>query len=332
MKIYMAPLEGITDNFFRNSYMEMFEGVDKVYTPFISPNDTCSFTGKEKRNIDVTKNDVNILVPQLLCYKAEHFLWGAQQMAQMGYKEVNLNLGCPSGTVVAKKKGSGFLAFPEELDSFLEAAFEGCDKLGIKLSIKTRIGRYEPEEFERLLEIYNKYPIYELTIHPRVQKDFYREPVKLNWFEYAYRNSKNPLVYNGEVNTLEDACKIIDDFPKIQGIMLGRGLLKNPYLPAEIKSQGDKVGTGESGPTGVSGNALEVYSSEQIIDGISRFEERLLKEYSDYMSGDGPALARMKELWVYWQVNFTDEKALKHIFKAKSIKEYKAWTDILLHH
>lgn len=204
---------------------------------------------------------LNVAV-QMLTNNAEHFIVTARKMMDFGYREVNLNLGCPSGTVVAKGKGSGFLSFPEKLDAFLDEIYSGLADTGLDISVKTRIGRYEQDEFYELLDIYNKYPISELIIHPRVQKDMYRNTPRMEIFDYAVEHSKNPLVYNGDICTVEDYERFaghylknaenIPDEPKsdkernnkesdkksanITAVMLGRGLISNPGLAGQIVS------------------------------------------------------------------------------------------------
>jgi tRNA-dihydrouridine synthase len=309
-KIYLAPLEGVTDSIFRNTFKKYFGGVDKYYTPFISPNSTFKFTTREFKDIDPEKNDINTTVPQLLTNKAEHFLWAAGEIASLGFKEINFNLGCPSGTVVAKKKGSGLLYYPEELDSMLYEIFDGL-KNDIQVSIKTRLGKLEPDEFYEILEIYNKYPISELTIHPRVQKDFYREPIHPDFFQYAYSNAKAPLVFNGDVKTISDIDDTFNNYPSINAVMIGRGLISNPKLALEFKK-------------GPKNESLDQ-------NAFKKFHNELLSQYIDVLSGEKPVLHRMKEFWVYWENNYpNEEKLIKKIRKSNKISEYKSSVEALL--
>lgn len=160
------------------------------------------------------------LVPQILTNDSEGFILTAKKLKDLGYDEINLNLGCPSGTVVGKKRGSGFLAHREELDKFLEEIFKIDD---MKISIKTRLGMDKPEEFYELIKIYNKYPMEELIIHPRTRQDFYGNKPNLEVFKDAISLSKNPVCYNGDIFTLEDHNKLIETFKEVDKIMLGRG-------------------------------------------------------------------------------------------------------------
>ena len=164
MRYYFAPLEGITDSIFRDVHHRFYPGMDRYYTPFLSPTIHRALTNKEKREIPPAETLSYHSVPQILTKSAEDFIWLAGQCRDLGYTEVNLNLGCPSGTVTAKGKGSGMLRTPDTLDSFLDAVFSGTD---MPISIKTRIGFADPGEFPAILDIYNRYPICELIIHPR---------------------------------------------------------------------------------------------------------------------------------------------------------------------
>lgn len=263
-KIYMAPMEGVTGFIYRNTFARFFGGIDKYYTPFISPGEHRNFKSRELKDVLPDNNaGLNVAV-QMLTNNAEHFIVTARKMMDFGYREVNLNLGCPSGTVVAKGKGPGFLSFPEKLDAFLDEIYSGLADTGLDISVKTRIGRYEQDEFYELLDIYNKYPISELIIHPRVQKDMYKNTPRMEIFDYAVEHSKNPLVYNGDICTVEDYERFaghylknaenVPDEPKsdkernnkesdkesakITAVMLGRGLISNPGLAVQIVSGG----------------------------------------------------------------------------------------------
>ena len=309
-KLYLAPLEGVTDSIYRRNFLKYHGGVDKVYTPFLSPNSTYKFTTREFKDINPEKNDVSLTVPQLLTKNPNHFIWAASEIIALGFKEINLNLGCPSGTVVSKKKGSGLLFYPEELDSFLYEIFNQL-KGKCSLSIKTRLGKHEPEEFYEILEIYNKYPISELTIHPRIQSDFYKEPVKMDFFDYAYENAKAPLVYNGEIHSSADIEMIEEKYPNIAGIMIGRGLIANPELGLQYKKLKN--------------------TSEIDLKILKEFHNTLLQEYSETLSGEKPVLHRMKEFWSYWQIQFPeDEKTIKKIKKSNKLQEYKDYVSKLI--
>jgi tRNA-dihydrouridine synthase len=310
-KIYLAPLEGVTDSIYRNTFMKYYGGVDKVYTPFISPNSTFKFTTREFKDIDPEKNDVSITVPQLLTNNSEHFLWAVKEIAALGFKEINFNLGCPSGTVVAKKKGSGLLYYPAELDKMLYEVFEGLPA-GVEISVKTRLGKNEPEEFYEILDIYNKYPISELTIHPRIQSDYYKEPVRPEFFDYAVAHSRAPLVYNGDINTIANIKTFEEKYDSVSALMLGRGLIANPELAQWYKKSLDD-------------------NSHPDLNTFKDFHDDLLSQYTEILSGEKPVLHRMKEFLFYWQQLFPNqEKTIKKLRKANRLAEYKSLADSLI--
>ena len=196
-----APLDGITKVVFRKVWAAHFGGADRYFIPFFSPTPHHILTDRDRREIDPAHNGGLPSVPQVMTRCAPDFLWAAEVAADMGYTEVNLNLGCPSGTVTAKGKGAGFLAKPEELERFFDEVFA---KVQLPVSVKTRLGVADPEEFSRLLDIYNRYPIACLTIHPRVRTEKYRGPVHLDEFARALENSRNPVCYNGDLRTVEE--------------------------------------------------------------------------------------------------------------------------------
>ena len=305
MKYYLAPLEGITTYVYRNAYHKYFHPMDKYFTPFIVPHKEKKFSTREKKELSPENNQGLFVVPQLLTNNAEDFLKTAKDITAFGYQEINLNLGCPSGTVVSKNKGSGFLAFPEELDRFLEEIYE---KAEFKISIKTRIGKENPEEFHRLLEIYNKYPIEELIIHPRVQTDYYKNTPNWEMYKVAYENSKNPICYNGDIFTAEKYAEFVSCFPKTDKIMLGRGIIANPALANEIEMK-------------------ETMTKELFL----AFHNTIYEEYQKISSGDRNVLFKMKELWFYMADLFEgSEKLMKKIKKAEKLCVYESVIDELL--
>ena len=239
--IYMAPMEGLTDFTFRNAYEKTFgKGrVAKYFMPFISPNQSERFLTKEIRDIDRANNKGLNVIPQVMANRHEDFSWTARMIfEEYGYDEINLNAGCPSGTVVSKDKGSGMLRDVNKLDVFLDGVFEDdfIKKNNIKISVKTRIGMETPDEFMQILDVYNRYPLEELIIHPRVRTDYYKNTVNMESYQYALDNSKNKVVFNGDIFTRKDFLKVSSMFPKTYAYMLGRGLIADPGLIDVIAS------------------------------------------------------------------------------------------------
>ena len=321
MNLYFAPLEGIGGYIYRNAQADYFEKADKYFSPFLAPNQNRSISPKEYKDIAPEHNEGITLVPQIMANNAEIFLKAAQELEQLGYKEINLNLGCPSRTVVTKYRGAGFLAKPDALEQFLEEVYS---KLNIRLSLKTRLGMEDEEEFEHLLEIYNKFSVTELIIHPRVQTDYYKNTPRIESFLTALEKSKNPVVYNGDIfnkakyqqimkqisgeeNGLdsiyenENASVEKKDDRDILGVMLGRGVLANPALFGEIRG-------------------TEKLTKARLWE----FHERLLADYTQEMSGERNVLFKMKELWFYLAWSFTNtDKYEKKIRKAQHLSDYR---------
>ena len=305
MRLDFAPMEGITGNRHRLTHHQIFGGVDRYYMPFISPTIHRCFTHRELRDISPEHNAGIHAVPQVLCKVPEDFCWAAGELQAMGYQEVNLNLGCPSGTVVSKRKGSGMLLDLEGLEAFLSEVY---NKATVPISIKTRLGLEHPEEFERILEIFNQFPICELTIHPRVRKEFYKGEVHMDAFRQAANTANMPLCYNGDVVTAEGASAIAEEFPQLRGIMVGRGLLRNPALARQYK--GGAPATREE---------------------IRTYHYTLLEGYIQDFQSARNGLLRMKETWSHLIGLFADsDRWGKRLMKSQTPAEFSAVVEELL--
>jgi tRNA-dihydrouridine synthase len=299
MKYYFAPLEGITGYIYRNAYNKFFGQIDKYYTPFISPTSNKCFTSRELNDILPENNQGLNIVPQILTNNSEYFINTLNELTKLGYNEINLNLGCPSGTVVAKNKGSGFLAQRDLLDEFLEDIFS---KATTKISIKTRIGRDSSEEFYQLINIFNRYPIEELIIHPRIQKDFYNNKPNMMVFSDALALSKNNVCYNGDIFNVTSYRELEDMYPNLEAVMLGRGLIANPALIKEIKDN---------------------YQIDKQL--IKQFHDEVYIGYQKILSGDRNVLFKMKEFWFYMIRLFAgSDKYAKKIRKTERMRDYEA--------
>ena len=297
MRYYFAPMEGLTDSIYRRLHHKYFSGVDRYYMPFISPTIHRQLTHKEDRELPLADSESFIAIPQVLTKVPEDFLWAAQVCADRGYSEVNLNVGCPSGTVVSKGKGSGMLRSAEELDRFLDAVFTASP---LPISVKTRLGLENPEDFVGILEIFNRYPIQELTVHPRVRKDFYKEAVREEWFRYAYENSKIPLCYNGNIITKAQADEIAATYPGVESVMIGRALIGDPGMLM---------------PEGVTKETLKA------------FHDEMVEEYIRVFGSARNAMFRMKENWSLLHKRFEDTDRLwKRLRKTTDYEEYMAIT------
>lgn len=357
MRFYLAPMEGLTGHIFRNALERYFPGTDRYFTPFIAPDQKKILRTKETRDVLPENNLAQHIVPQILTNNPEHFIRTTEVLQELGYDEVNLNLGCPSGTVVSRGRGSGFLAYPEELDRFLEQIFAGSKT---KISIKTRVGVDNSDDAFRLLEIYRQYPLSELIIHPRTRAEFYRGVPNLELFgelakwwrdSFAHEShEKNtaaaqyknvqaaggeagvPLCYNGNIMSITDYQNFTARFPEIDCIMVGRGAIANPGLIRQLK-----IGT----PTDKKS--------------LRAFHDEILEAQREMVQEDKNAMFRMKEIWIYLIHLFgptaqeqaeqeriygeaarklttearTAEKCAKKIRKAQSLAEYKCAVDQL---
>ncbi len=305
MRIDFAPLEGITGHLFRQLHHSYFPGVDRYFIPFYSPSQEHSFTRRAFQDLLPEHNSGLNAVPQLLTRSAEDFLWAAERLADLGYGEVNLNLGCPSGTVTAKGKGAGFLALPEELDRFLEKVFSHTP---LPISVKTRLGMADPGEFPALLEIYNRYPIAELIIHPRVRIDFYRGSARMEEFAAALTASKNPVVYNGDITTVSSHGALVARFSTLNAVMIGRGLIGDPALARKLRG----------GPAADRGE-------------LQAFHHALYEGYCAAFGSRRNASQRMKELWFYLLHLFEDSpRHAKALRKSKDTAEFESAATAIL--
>ncbi len=304
MQYYCAPLEGITGHMFRTVHHRYFPGVDKYFTPFLTPTQEHVFPKKILQEIAPENNRSFRVVPQILTRRSEDFIWMARELADRGYREINLNLGCPSGTVTAKGKGSGFLAHPDELDRFLDDIYSALD---MDLSIKTRLGSLSSDEFPDLLEIFSRYPVSELIIHPRVRTDFYRNQVQTDVFAWALDHWDGPICYNGDLTTVSGCAALSRRFPTVERVMLGRGLIADPALCTKL--------------TG--GPAADKTT-------LRAFHDELFESYSAAFGSRRNAMMRMKELWFYLIHLFSGGgDCLKALRKAKDPLDYTHQVEVL---
>lgn len=304
--IYFAPLEDVSGYIFRNLINMMFPGADRFFSPFISAvGPGRKHKRREIEDVSPENNITTELVPQILTNSAVDFLNTANWLIDMGYNEINFNLGCPSKDIVVRGKGSGFLPKTDKLDLFFHEVFKGLDKRkDVRLSVKTRIGSSDNNNIDELIEIFNRYPISEVTVHPRLGKDFYRGNPDMESFQRFYDGLKVPLVYNGDIFTCDDIRETEERFPGIKAIMIGRGFLKNPALAREYKG----------------GDILTITE-------IREFVQKLYDEYRNRLSADRYALDKMKELWSWLKENplfETKQRKIRAVVKAKNNAEYES--------
>lgn len=316
MKNYIvsfAPMEGITGRIFRRVFDKHFKGVTDYYTPFITPKEKRGIDKKDIKELLPAHNEGIKIVPQILASREEAFNLTASKLMEMGYKEVNLNLGCPSGTVVNKGRGSGALKNLDSLKELLTGIFNEAGHTGLKISIKTRIGYENASEFSDIISLYRQFPVDKLIIHPRTRMEFYKGSVHKECFklavdEYSKADAVGKLCFNGELKCVDDILAIEKEFSMINHIMIGRGLLRHPFLLEDMAG---------------------VETSDRQ-DRIRCFLEELLDTYLDEFNGGAAAVLKLKELWFYLQDSFEgSEGYVKDIRKAKGVAEYKAAVNVL---
>ncbi|MDE7268469.1 MAG: tRNA-dihydrouridine synthase family protein [Lachnospiraceae bacterium] len=308
MKFYLAPMEGITTYIYRNAYNHYFGGIDKYFTPFIASK---KMNRREMNEILPEHNAHITVVPQILTNRSDEFLQITRKIAEYGYTTVNLNLGCPSGTVTARKRGAGFLSVLDELERFL---YEIYEQSPLKISIKTRIGVESVDEWENILKLYKKYPMEELIIHPRLQKELYKFTPHKDAYAVAVAALPDiPLCYNGDITSLQSYEELLDFVPQTERIMVGRGILRNPALITQLSEHANNV---------LCSNDMQ--SAHVAKETLKSFHDEIFEGYAAQMSGETPTLFKMKDLWTYLIESFkASDKYLKKIRKASTYSEYK---------
>ncbi len=298
----LGPFQGITDAPFRNVFKRHFGGVDKFYTPF--------FTGIHKEEhaknlqgeeIDPRYNNVETLTPQILSTDAEEILRFAKQCQQLGYKEINLNMGCPFPRVANKKRGCGLLPYPDKVETMLDRVF---DEIDTKFSVKCRLGYFSPEEIDAIIPIFNKYPLSELIIHPRIGKQLYKGEADVERFRALVPSINAPLVYNGDIVSVESFNRISNAVQPVNQFMLGRGILAHPFLAEQIKN--------------------DIADTDDKTERLHNYVLDLYEDRLRHAGGNPKVLGRMKELWSYLMNSFEEPQVVwRKIKKINALKEYE---------
>ena len=307
MILSLAPFQGITDSVYRNLYKEYFTGIDKYYTPFftgIHKDNSRSLRGEE---IDVNCNDVNTLTPQILGNDAEEIIRFASQCKMMGYKEINLNMGCPFPRVANKVRGCGLMAEPKRVNELFDKIFNNID---IKFSLKCRLGYYQDTEIDELIDGFNTYPFSEIVIHPRIGKQLYTGNADVDRFAELVPKINRPLVYNGDIFTVEDFNRISAKLSDVKMFMLGRGLLTNPFLADEIKGK--------------------TFDNEERKKKLHHFVVSLYLERLRHAGGSPKIIGCMKEMWSYLMNSFEDPQNIwRKIKKINNLDVYEETVEII---
>jgi tRNA-dihydrouridine synthase len=298
-----SPLQGFTDFRFRNAINKYFGGIDTYYSPYIRLNGKMVIKPSYERDL-LPENNVGLeVIPQVITNDADEFLFVAKYVRELGYKELNWNLGCPYPMVTKSGMGSGLISNPEKINNILDRAHSESD---IIVSMKMRLGYENSEEILDVLPILDTYPIKNIAIHARIGKQLYKGGVNLDAFQLCIDNTIHKLYYNGDITSVTKFQEMQQRFPSIDHWMIGRGLISDPFLPSMIKS-----------------NTLEYPKNKMEL--FQEFHDTLYGIYSESLSGSTHILLKMYHLWEYFSVTFSNpHKVLKQIKKAQSIRNYEA--------
>lgn len=301
LTLLSSPLQGFTDFRFRNAFNQYFGGIDTFYAPYIRLNGKFKIKPNYERDLLLKNNTVKELIPQIMTNSADEFLFVAKYVQELGYKELNWNLGCPYPMVTKRGMGSGLICETEKIDEILNKVHNESD---ILVSMKMRLGYENPEEILNTIPILDNYPLKNIAIHARLGKQLYKGGVDLEGFQKALDSTKHLLYYNGDITSVEQFNKMKNRFPSIQHFMIGRGLIADPFLPQMIKTN----------TTSYPENRMEIFS---------KFHDTLYHQYSEYLSGEKHVLLKMLSFWEYFSSTFNNpQKTLKKIKKAKNFKKY----------
>ena len=308
LPIHFAPLQGYTDAIYRSAHARIFGGIASYYTPFVRLEHG-DFRRKDVRELDADNNRGVNLTPQLIASTPEKILRILALFIEKGYKNVDINLGCPFPTLAKRHNGAGLLPYPDEVKALLMAAFEAHPE--IQFSVKMRLGWEDANECMALLPLLNSLPLSHITMHPRLGKQQYKGEVDLEAFQRFYAECEKPLIYNGDLLTLDDIDTISNRFPRLSGLMIGRGLLANPALAIEYQ-QGAPL------------------SLKEKIEKIRLLHADVFSQYGNLLEGgDLQLLTKMRTFWEYLLPD-GDRKAKKVIHKTSKLSNYQAAVSNLL--
>ncbi len=302
IKIHFAPIQGITDYFFRSAFAHFFDGVDCFYTPYLRLTKGQEIKSSQYKDVLPENNNELPIIPQIMTNNHSDFLFLAETLHNLGYSTINWNLGCPYPMVTKRNLGAGMLDKPQFISDLLTEVF---DELQPKLSIKIRSGLLAENEILNLLPLLNNFAISDLIIHPRIAKLLYKGNANVEIFKQSIPISKHNLTYNGDIKTLSDFQDKQAQLPSTQSWMLGRGLIANPFLAEQIKS-----------------NSLLTDRNKMSI--FTEFHDSLWEHYSQAYYGNTQILNKMRGLWEYFSFSFSNShKVYKRIKKAKTVEAYQ---------
>jgi tRNA-dihydrouridine synthase len=313
----MAPLHGVTNRVYRSAWFRHFTGFDAALAPFILAVSASSPETKHFKDVEPSGQAGIPLIPQLLGNDGACLVATGKILEGMGYTEINWNLGCPYPMVANKKRGSGLLPYPELIDRALDTM---CSSLTATISVKLRLGRTDPAEIIPVMETLNRYPLARIIVHPRIGTQMYRGTVDLAGFALARERCAHPIMYNGDITSVALFESISERFPSVEGWMIGRGALRDPFLPARIKASKDGA-TMNIAAMNVAAMNVAAIGDEKT---LRAFHEDLADSYREVLSGETHFLDKMKEVWTYLGTSFPGrDKELARIARAKTGADYR---------
>lgn len=300
--IHSSPLQGFTDFRFRNAFQKYFGGIDLYIAPYIRLDGKQEIKPGNQRDILPSNNNTLNLIPQIITKDAGEFLFVSKYVQNLGYNELNWNLGCPHSMVAKRGMGSGLLSTPDKINEILNRV---CGETDIQISVKMRLGYENPSEIFHVLPILEKYPLTNITIHPRIGKQLYKGEVDLKTFEDCLSLTSHKVFYNGDITSVASFREMKERFPSIGNWMIGRGLISDPFLPSMIKADNPVYPE----------NRYEVFNS---------FHDALFSSWEEALSGQKHLLMKMYSFWEYFIQSFPNSpKGLKKIKKAQTINVYR---------
>ena len=303
LTLLSSPLQGFTDFRFRNAFHHFFGGIDTFYAPYIRMNGKIVIKSSYKRDLQLENNDTLEVIPQIMTNSADEFLHVVNYIQELGYKELNWNLGCPYPMVTKKGMGSGLICQPEKIDQILDRVHSETD---ITVSMKMRMGYENPEEILDVFPILDKYPLKNIAIHARIGRQLYKGGVDLDSFQKCIESTKHKLYYNGDITSVASFKKMQERFPSIDHWMIGRGLISDPFLPQMIKDN----------TTSYPKNSMEIFKE---------FHDTIFEQYDAFLSGPTPIRMKMLGFWEYFSNSFDNpQKVYKKIKKANNVSKYQA--------
>jgi tRNA-dihydrouridine synthase len=301
-EIYFAPLQESTDFVYRKAHAFHFGGIDKYFSPYLLVQKDGTLKKSHLRDTAPENCTGYHLVPQIMAGNSNDFLFQAKFLIDLGYQEINWNLGCPYPMVTGKGMGSGLLPFPEKISEILD---QSLPQLTCRISVKLRSGLNSPEEIFQVIPVLNQYPLSEVILHPRIAKQLFTGTPDRELFEKVAALISHPLVYNGDIGTMEGFQEVGKIFESVTNWMIGRGMLKNPFLALEIKG-------------------IQLPARIEKIEVFERFHGEILGNYAAMLSGQGHLITRMTKFWEYFCFQFPNpHKAFKRVKKSVNMSKYE---------